>query len=193
MDEITLTVPRRELAAAVAYVKKAVQRSKLAKSEMVLDFTQDSLVLNLGTVNARLPAVCSGVGRVFVSGLTLEVLAMALISIDTVDVLIRIDETMLRLGRNGVSCRWTRTEHQPASILLPLNANLLDVLELRYRYSQAEIIAAALEKRLIEAEDRKARLIAKASQALEPLNVSAADLNNLVTERIKEYVKRYDT
>ena len=53
-------------------------------------------------------------------------------------------------------------------------------------------MAAGLERTLFEAEERKAKLIAKAAETLEPLGISAPALDQLVIERIKEDAKRHD-
>lgn len=190
MDSVALSVPRSELVAEAGRLLKLAVKSKLAKSELVMDFAEDSVALTLAGTTATLPAVCSGSGRVFASGLALKVLKEAARNLVSAEVSILVDERMLHVGRVGVSCWWVREPWAP--ILLPLNATLVDVLELRYLYSQAEIVAAGLERTLFEAEDRKARLIANATETLAPLGVSVAALDHLVTERIKEVAKRHD-
>ena len=124
------------------------------------------------------------------SGLALEALAMAGRGLGATDVPVRISAKMLHVGMVGFSCRWV--EGQAAAILLPLNATLLDVLRLRYQCSLDEIMAAGLERTLFEAEERKAALIARAAETLEPLGISAPALDQLVIERIREDAKRHD-
>lgn len=189
MAELTMIVSRRDLVAAAIQLRKLVKKAQLAKSELVLDFAQDSVALTLGVAKVTLPAIGCGSGRVFMSGLALDAVSMAANGLSAADVLVRIDEKMVHFGTTGVSCRWVREE--PASILLPLNASLIDVLKLRYRYSQDEIAAAGLEQRLFEVEEAKAGLIARAAETLKPLGISSAALDHFVTERIREDAKRH--
>ena len=190
MGDVTLIVPRSELVDTASRLRRLVRKSQLAKSELMLGFAQDSVTLTLAGTKATLPATCHDAGCVVLSGLALEALAMVGRGLGATDVPVRIGAKMLHVGMVGFSCRWV--EGQPTAILLPLNATLLDVLSLRYQCSLDEIVAAGLERTLFEAEDRKAKLITKAAETLEPLGISAPALDQLVIERMRQDAKRHD-
>jgi hypothetical protein len=75
---------------------------------------------------------------------------------------------------------------------LPLNADLSDVLALRYRYSREQIAAAGLAARVSEAESKKADLIVRAAGALAPLGVSLPALDQFVIELLRSRVVETD-
>lgn len=190
MAEVIFTIPRSELVDSASRLVKLVRKSQLAKSELMLGFAKDSVTLTLAGTIATLPATCHDAGCIVLSGLALEALAMVGRGLGATDVPVRIGAKMLHVGMVGFSCRWV--EGQPTAILLPVNATLLDVLRLRYHRSLDEIMAAGLEGTLFEAEERKAALIARAVETLEPLGISAPALDQLVIERIREDAIRHD-
>jgi hypothetical protein len=88
----------------------------------------------------------------------------------------------------NLGCKWLPLE--PDLIQVPLNASLVDILRLRYTYTQELINASGLATRLFEAETRKAKLVARAAQTLEVLGVSLPALDDFVSRCIKNTIRQ---
>lgn len=73
---------------------------------------------------------------------------------------------------------------------LPINAPLLDVLGLLVRYSPDEIEDSGLGARVLEAQAQVSRMIDRALEALEPLEIRREALDQFLWEQIKARFER---
>ena len=73
---------------------------------------------------------------------------------------------------------------------LPVDLSLLDTLALDQILSPAKIVQEGLSPRIVKAKDSRARSLADAQAALEPLGVTEKQLQNLVDAHVKDAAEK---
>jgi hypothetical protein len=75
-------------------------------------------------------------------------------------------------------------------LALPVDLPLLDALALEQILSPAQIIREGLRLRIVKAKDSRARSVADAQAALEPLGATEKELQNLVDAHVKNAAEK---
>lgn len=174
-----LEVSRAALAEALLLLKKLIRKRNLP--DAVISFDGQELSISLGGVVVGAKASGSWPGCVVVPGSFLMILAKA--PLPSNPVLFEVRDEVLRIGTYATSCSVEAAP--PADIDLPVDATLIEILEVAASHSHGDLKRAGLVKMADEASDRAQRLIEKAAKVLEPLEIDRHELQWLLERRLK--------
>lgn len=178
-----LKVNRKELLDGLSRLKKAAKPKK--NMEAVLSFEKGNFVVFINGVSIDASATGAFPGLVRIDASKAINLAKALPPDDPLT--IAHDEERLYIGTFSLGCTWHNVTAHP--VQLPIDAPLPLLLGLRLKYSDQEIFQSGYSNPLGEAEHKRKMLITKAANALEPLGVKRAEVENLVDEAVKRINK----
>ncbi len=163
---------------ALGTVQRVARLVRATPVEAIIEFGENELKLLYAGTCVAVPAKGRGAGRVCFAGSYIKPLATVVGFMGPESIHLWASGEELHIGTTTIRCRWL--EGNPPAIRLPLNAGLRDILRLRYLHCQEEIAAAGLADCLFEAEGRKAELVQRAWEALEPLGISLPALDHFV-------------
>lgn len=176
-----LEASRHELSRALGTVKRAVRRKVVF--DVIISFDAGKLrISGLGVV-AELPASGQADGEVHIGSDIILRLVKNLPPVDPMP--IAASENVLQLGPLSIPCKML--PQQQAPVQLPVNFGLKDLLALQCHHPQEEIEKSGYAKVHQEAKEQAMKMIDKASSALKPLGVTAADITSLVDQCIRRY------
>jgi hypothetical protein len=180
-----LTLPGDQWLDALKRLRKLTNVGRSAASDLVFEFDGADLKLTSSGVSVGLSGMGAGAGRAIVALKALDGLLLHARGYPGSEIHLTVEDGRLHVETLALSCRWESTAE--SVIRLPLsNITLLDILHLRNNHSWEAITASGLDRQVVDAEKRKATLIARAAEILDPLGVSVQDLNRFVTEEIKK-------
>lgn len=169
---------------ALKQIRTVARAGRAVASDLLLEFAGGDLKLACSGMSVSLSGAGAGAGRAIISCKVLDPLILDAKSYAKGQIRLWKVGDRLHIGSLSLSCRWTSAKS--TLIGLSLNSTLTDVLRLRFSHSPEAITASGLDRRLVEAESRKAELITRAAQILEPLGISCQMLNQFVTAQIWE-------
>lgn len=177
--QMELTVEKREFDAAFRLLKKLCKSRK--NEEAVLSFDGACLHIELGGMTVTPAAKGSWGGQVRVSGHF--ILGLAKIPPAGDPVIFRVADGRFSLGSSSVACQW----QQPwlKQIELPMNPALGELLSLRFRYTQEEIVQSGLAAVVADAEAKTERKLTAALEALKEFHVIMPDLKALTEQALR--------
>jgi hypothetical protein len=169
---------------ALGTVQRVAKLVRATPSEAVIEFGANQLKLYYAGSCVEVPATGQGNGRLSFAGSYIKPLATVVGFMGPESIRLWASGEELHIGTTAIRCRWL--DGAPPAIRLPLNANLRDILRLRYLHCHEDITAAGLAECLFEAESRKAELVQRAYEALEPLGISLPALDRFVRACLTE-------
>lgn len=173
-----LHVSRKELISALGQLKISV--GKRRAESMLLTYQDGKLTLDVQGVSVQVAAEGTWRG-------TAKFPAQAVISIMKA---LPAGDPLTLTFKNGrfyieqwsIAGAWL--DISPPVIDLPLNASFLDILALKSKYNNAELIGSGFEEKIRGIEEAIRARIAKASVILEPVGITQGDITKLVEEKL---------
>jgi len=167
-------VSRSELEDALKRARKFLKPKDA--SGAVFSFDQGSLQVQM--VGMTFAAAAEGVwpGQARVSTASMRIFLSGIPGADRIEVRIQADR--LCISTLSVPCTWDPIPTQ--TIRLPLDPNLVMILQLPLAYSLEHIAASGLEKMLEGAERKRDELVQKAAELLRELAVEPSDVLSVV-------------
>ena len=151
--------------------------SKKEPAEAVLVMEDGELLFELPGGPVGVDAVGEWSGRVRIQSHVVQRLGDNLPESDPLNIFVREDR--LYFGDNfSVGCVLSGVDAY--SIELPIDPPIWMILGLRMQHPEDAIERAGLKRRVTEAEERAARLIARAAETLAPLGVEMDDVRRVV-------------
>jgi hypothetical protein len=176
----SLSVPRAEFQQALKTLAKFVKPKQA--SEAVLALSDGVLTIDFPGGAALVPADGTWPGVVRIPGQFLLLLSKGVPTEDPLPVSVR--EGRLRIAGMSIACT-VEEGNQRSIIPLPLDAPLHAILHVRQVHSDDEIAQSGLTRLVQQAEERRDKLILRATEVLEPVAVGADDLRAFVEECIR--------
>ena len=189
----TLLLDKAEFLQALAFLSKTVKRAR--HREALLSFDGKELQIQITHLSAAVAA--SGVwrGRAAVSAGQLIGLGRRLNAAKRADELqareifvLKINERQLYLDNDVLPVLW----HDGTGDLVfaPSDADVLDMLALRHKYSYEDLVRSNLLYHIEAAEIQRDRMLNRALQFLIPLGITRHELDEFVENSIR---RRYGT
>jgi hypothetical protein len=174
-----LRVSRKELIAALNQLKIGLGRSR---GEVML-FTHKDNTLSISVQGISVQVVVEGIWRG-----TAKIPAKAVISIIKLlpagdPLTLMYKDGRFHIGTWSIASEWF--DISPPVIDLPLNASFLDILAVKNKYNDAELVASGLEEKIHGVEEAIRERIAKASMILEPVGITSGDITRLIEEKLR--------
>ncbi len=164
---------------------KGLRRSQ-HQEDALLFMEGGELVITLAGAAASMPVVGSWVGEVRVAAGFVLALALKPLTGDPLRLFVR--DGRFYIDKLSVAC--TTQNAWRSEISLPLNADLLTVLKLPFSFPPDRIERAGLAGRVAAAEDEAKRLLSQAAKVLKPLQITEAELMQVLTSRLEREAKR---
>lgn len=168
-----LQVSRRELLDAL---KLLARHGRKGGGNVVVGYSDGCLELHYGGVTARASATGDWPG-----GMRIEpkyVIGIRSLLPREDPLVLRVDGNPFRVGGATYPCGWD--DEQVELIPAAINTSRLDLLTLRYEYSDEQIAASGLAGPVADAEEWRDKLVERAAQVLEPLGVKHSDVERMV-------------
>lgn len=150
--------------------------------EALLSFCDGQLVVATEGSKVSVPAIGEwpGTARIFLERL-LPLLKARSKKEESVRLSVRNGK--LYIQSYSFTCIWM--EHGKPQICLSLDPSIPDLIKLRNRYSDAELINFGIKARVENAEEKAVRMIREAAQILKPLEISSDKLVELIMNTIR--------
>lgn len=179
MPEFNCQVDAKEFKEALIRIRKII--GKKPRLDLVLDFSEQDLVINCGGTEVLVGKKGTSRGKAKLSGHCANGLSMLQSKAATLSV--QAMEDCIKIETMTLPCVWY--DISPEFVSLPIGADFLTILSLRFDHTEAELEASGLEKILAQAESRLDRLMTNALKHLEPIGVTKEELQAWVGEKIR--------
>ncbi len=181
-----LQVKRDELFGSLKHLAKTVKGN--TRREARFSFVHNHLRIELDGEGAEAYAEGSWSGIAAVVGRDIVLLGKSIpkdavrnFPIDMIPV--RINENRLCIANDSLPLLWY--DEKGDKIHLPLNPELSEVLALRLKYTDSDIIKSDLDFILRASEQRRDLIINRALRLLRPFDVKREDLESVIKQSIK--------
>jgi hypothetical protein len=144
------------------------------------------LVITLAGAAASMPVVGNWVGEVRVAAGFFVTLALKPPTGNRLRLFVKDDR--FHVDRLSVAC--TTQNAWRSEISLPLNADLLTVLKLPFSFPPDRIERAGFASRVAAAKHEAKRLLSQAEKFLKPLQITEAELMQVLTRRLESEAER---
>jgi hypothetical protein len=175
-----LDVERPGLTQALKAVNQVLAKKRGA-GEAIFSYEDNQLQIDVGGLTVYANASGDWPGQARVSRSFAVNLIYGLHDIDPIPM--RVDSGRLYVGNLSTTCAWSESQATP--IFLPVNANLADILATAMNHSPAAIGRAGLTQAVLDAEEQRSDLEARAAKILAPLGITLTDLHSLADACIK--------
>ena len=128
---------------------------------VVLMLRYNELRLLCAGIELVVPAEGEGEGQAVFDVAQLQRLATVARFLRPKTVRVWVSEGILRIDSTAIDCEWVEENGTARSAILPARASLVQILQLRYRHQQSELVLEGLDGRVFEAECKKAELVAR--------------------------------
>lgn len=172
-------VNRQEFAEALSTIRRTTDKAE--RGEAIMTFEDEALVVHCGGASARAGAEGEWPGRLRVSSSALLGLGEVLPEENPLPVQVTGDK--LRIGSVSISCTWDETERELVAI--PMNANLLRLLQVDQQYPDDVLEGSGLAMKIEEARQHSESLLDEAVETLAPLGITREDLVELLQSRLE--------
>jgi hypothetical protein len=176
----TLQVPCAQWVKELQRTAKTIRLDRAG--EAVLTLADGHLRLAVGGVEFGVPAEGRWPGEARVSSKWLQTLAR--VPPTQNPLVFRVCSGRLSIAGSSMPCEWQRADS--AQVILPIGAQLLDLLRLEKRHSSAALAASGLQPAMASARRDLSTRLKRALAQLAPLGVTAAELEALVQQHIDE-------
>jgi hypothetical protein len=182
MPSETDAILRVDLPALVESLHHVAKICKpLRGEEAILSYDEACLHIDLGGMTITVPATGDWPGQCRVLGKFIVTIAKIPPTIDPVEFVVR--DGLLHIGTSSFRCAWQTA--WSAQLDLPVNASMIDLLALRHRHTNDEIMQSGLSVAVKDAEVKRDRLITKAVKHLGAMSVTEHDIRLMIDEKIK--------
>ena len=178
MSARILTVKKRPFLTALKSLR--ISSRARQKDEAIIGFTNNHLSIELQGGRVEVPAKGHWSGRARVAARSL--IPIATFPPDPDPLPIRFEDDRFYIAGWSVNATWHEANEQPLEI--PDDADCIEVLALRQRYSELELEAAGVLKHVRSAEQFAKTQIAQAVTLLEPVGIQKEDIDRLIEEKI---------
>ena len=175
-EELWLMVPRTDFRKAV----HSCRHDRNLNSDVLLWLEDGMLHILCGGAKAKLPSRGNWQGQVRVPG---KMFRSILIDKGPEDIRLELTEQDLRIEGLCLPCVWQK---QPSAITIPVNSSTYDILQKLYGYSPSQIDEAGHGETYRKAQEETDAMIKHAAMALKPLQITEADLRELLEQRLKQ-------
>ncbi len=179
MTDAVLRVDQTSLVKELHHVAKLCK--PLKGEEAILSHDGACLHIELGGMTVTVAAEGDWPGQCRVLGNFIVTIAKIPPTDDPVE--FRIKDGLLNIGSSSFRCAWQSA--WSAQIDLPMNASLIDLLAMRHRHTNEEIMQSGLMIAVKDAEVRRDRLITKAVKHLGGMGITESDIRRMIDEKIK--------
>lgn len=179
MSDAVLSVDQQSLVKALHHVVKLCK--PLPGEEAILSHDGSCLHIDLGGMTVTVLASGDWPGQCRVLGKF--VVTIAKIPPPDDPVVIRVDNGLLSIGTSSFRCAWQSA--WTAQLSLPMNASMIDLLSMRHRHTNEEIMQSGLAVAVKDAEVKRDRLITKAVKHLGAMGITDSDVRRWIEEKIK--------
>ena len=152
-------------------------------NDAVIEFFSDGVEISFNGISMMVNGQGNGQGRAFISLRYFSSIGEVAKSHATIH--LRVNENRLYAESYSVPCRWMDI-HNKRQIELPMDPPLIEILRLRYRFTDEEINASCYKKQLERAEKQKDELIKNAVAKLAVLGVTRQHLEGILEGILKE-------
>jgi hypothetical protein len=190
---IVLTAQLREFRKAVKYLLAGQSRIKAEMHFVDINATDSEVELVTTSSSSSFPAEVktSGYARLPRKVFERIVRAVRMLRLDSAVVTIKPGE--IRFAKLVFSHPEIEIRLIGARIAdLPMDAPLPDVLALLSRFRPDEITDSGLASRVLDAQEKATKLIDRATEILEPLEIEREELSKFISERIRNKHKKRD-
>jgi hypothetical protein len=164
---------------------KGLRRSQHQEDALIF-MEGGELVITLAGAAASMPVVGNWVGEVRVAAGFFVTLALKPPTGNRLRLFVRDD----RFHINKLSVACTTQNAWRSELSLPLNADLLTLLKLPLSFPPDRIERAGLAVRVAAAKDEAKRLLSQAEKVLKPLQITEAELMQILTSRLERETER---
>lgn len=166
----------------LAGLRLLVKQVKLAKAgEAIVSFDAEKLCVRIGGVEIKAPARGDWTGEARINGA--YVAALAKLSPRSNPVCLQVKDGQVKLDGLSIPCRWQAAGK--ATIEIPMNASIADVLRLGIRHSDVTLERSGVLGVVTKARERRDERAAKAAELLGEFGVKFDDLMSLVDEALR--------
>lgn len=181
-----LQADRKELTSVLKALAQSVKGK--TRREVILSFADGVLTIRLAWFSAQASATGTWSGLVAIPGHDLVMLGRAVGKQKEKDILempvtIRLDGRRVIVGNDAFPLQWY--DEAGDKIHLPLNAELSEILALRYQYSYDEIKRSDYDVLLVASERKRDRVIDRAHKLLNQFSITREEIESWVEESIK--------
>lgn len=180
MGEASVTIARDELLKALKSISKFIKPKKFP--EALISFKDNLLIIEAGGVDVEVPAEGNWTGQARIQSSALITISKQMPTDDPIS--IRVEANRLYISRFATLCIWK--EKAIRNIVLPMDAPITMILSLALKYSQEEIENSGLMASLKLAEEKRDRLIDRALDVLQPLDLDYSDLKSAIDLSLKQ-------
>jgi hypothetical protein len=156
------------------------------QEDALLFMEGSDLVITLAGAAASMPVVGNWVGEVRIAAGFVLTLALKPPTGNRLRLFVK--DGRFFIDKLSVAC--TTQNAWRSEISLPLNADLLTVLKLPFSFPPDRIERAGLAARVAAAEDEAKRLLLQAEKVLKPLQITQAELMQVLTRRLEREAER---
>lgn len=165
----------------IGELRRAVKLTRRDRSgQAIISFADGQLRTSFGGIEFEIPAEGRWPGEARISADWLRTLAKVPPGNDPLEFSVSRDR--MQIAGSSVPCTWQRAGN--AKIVLPMGAQLLEILQLPLQHTAAELEASGLAAAVAKAESELLLRMRRALCELAPLGVSREDLDSLVRSHI---------
>lgn len=179
MTDAVLRVDRASLLKVLHHIAKLCKPKP--GEEAILSYDEACFHIDLGGMTVTVAATGDWPGQCRVLGMFIVTMAKLPPTGDPVE--FRVKDGLLAIGSSSFRCTWQSA--WTAQINLPMNASMIDLLALRQRHTNEEIMQSGLTIAVKDAEVRRDRLITKAVKHLGGMGITESDIRRMIDEKIK--------
>jgi len=179
---IEIKVSRSDFRSVLKKLKIANKPMKYG--EAVISFDSNELCFQAQGVEVQIHAEGYWPGKARVSLFNLNPLLRLLRLLPAQDpILIRYQDNKLFVQSYTMPCIWQ--DISPEFVEIPIDIPWTEILKLRYRYTEPQLISSGIMPKLVAAEDKLNNLIIAASKLLKPAGISEDDLHRLAEKKLR--------
>jgi hypothetical protein len=184
-EQRRVSVTRIELVETLGRMARLIPQEETA--EALLGVDDGMLSISASGVAVSLPAFGTWTGEVRVSARFIRMVGLDPPEGDPLVVEVR-DERLFFGTKLSAPC--VEQDAWKSEIPIALNSTVVDMLRLHFLYSQERLERAGLARRVKEAESVALDAIREAANPLEPLGISADDLQRLILRWLAETAQK---
>ncbi len=184
-EQRRVSVARHELVEALGRMARLIPQEESAEALVSVD--EGMLSISVSGVSVSLPVFGTWTGEVRVSARFIRMVGLDPPAGDPLVVEVR--DERLYFGTT-LSAPCVEQDGWKSEVPIALNATIVDVLRLHFLYSHERLERAGLAKRVREAESIAVEAIREAATPLEPLGISADDLQRLILRWLAETAEK---
>ena len=174
----TLTVERHALLTALRSLARLTKPAKAG--DAILSLIDGELEITIGGAGVSVPATGRWPGQCRILGSW--VLSLAQVPPAGDPLVLRVEEEMLSVNTLRVACHWQ--EEGAAEVQLPMNADFRELLTIGLSHDEHELRQSGILPRILEARDRRGRIMRRVAYQLRPFKIPQADIEAFVDRHL---------